>query len=260
MLTPYPYSFGPRRVGGFSLIEMMISVVMGMIVAAGAVSLIVAIDKSNSETIQATRLTQELQALSAVIADDIKRARRIDDPIAKVAQGSTNNCATTPTLPAQPCYTFSTSQGTNACVAYGYSGTTSTSYVYNYRSIRRTVTGGVGSIVLDQLAFDPTTNASGTALPAVACQPTGSTSYALSSNQVNITSLCFSSASDASTCYFNATNGDCELDTTSTHVPAANEVDVCIAAKLVSGDVYEKTITRAFVQPIYIQSPSISGS
>src|ERR1700746_1214039 len=77
---------------GFSLIELMISVTIGLIVMAGAVSLIVSIDQSNSESIQSTRLTQELRALAGVIADDLKRTKRLYDPIADVAQGSTANC------------------------------------------------------------------------------------------------------------------------------------------------------------------------
>ena len=35
------------QVRGFSLIEMMIAIVIGMVVIAGAISLIVAIDKAN---------------------------------------------------------------------------------------------------------------------------------------------------------------------------------------------------------------------
>lgn len=263
MLKSIGCGFSTRqRARGFSLIELMISVLIGMIVVAGAVSLIVAIDRSNSETIQSTRLTQELRSLAAVIADDVKRTRRIDDPIAMVGQGTTKACATTPVTPAQPCYQITTTAkvaSVPTCLTYGYSGTTSSRTLYNYRSARLATTGGVGAVLLDEYTFDPdpAVNAAGTALPttavATACPITGSTAYTVSSSQVNITSLCFSSSTDTGSCYFDTATSSCKLNTTA---PASNEIDMCIAGKLLAGDTYTKTITRAFVQPIFIRSSS----
>ena len=251
----------------------MISVTIGLIVAAGAVKLIVAIDQANSETIQSTRLTQEVRGLANLIAADLKRVQRLSDPIAEVGQGTNANClsAASQVTPAQPCYTFSTDPaGATAtqCVTYGYTGTTGTaitsSSVYNYRSVRRAVAAnGVGSVVLDQLAIDPSTT--GTALPstasggaAVTCPITGSTTYTLSSSEVDVTSLCFSSAVDLKTCYYNSATGLCQLNTAVVTVPAANEIDICVTAKLLAGDTYAKTITRAFIQPVYIRSLSVN--
>jgi len=244
---------------GFSLIELMVSMVIGLIVAAGAVSLIVAIDQSNSETIQATRLTQELRSLAGMIADDIKRTRRIDDPIAMVGQGTSVACATTPVTPAQPCYPIHTikvsavSTTIPSCLTYGYTGTLADESVYNYRSFR--LSGN--DLVLDQLTFDPNAVAAGTALPTVsatACPAVaGTTAYTLNADRVKITSFCVSSNTDTGTCFFDATTSTCTLNTT---VPASNEIDLCIAAQLQAGDTYTKTITRAFVQPIRVRSGS----
>ena len=107
MLNQINYS-NRRSVRGFSLIELMISVTIGLIVAAGAVKLIVAIDQANSETIQSTRLTQEVRGLANLIAADLKRVQRVSDPIAEVGQGTNANClsAASQVTPAQPCYTF----------------------------------------------------------------------------------------------------------------------------------------------------------
>lgn len=262
--TPFTMPGSSR---GFSLIEMMISVTIGLIVAAGAVTLIVAIDRSNTETIQATRLTQELRALSGVIADDVKRTRRIDDPIAKVAQGVTKACptATAPVLPSEPCYPMTTTtkvSGVPTCITYGYTGTTGSRTLFNYRSVR--LNGN--NVEMKQSTFDPdpTVNAAGTALPttatATACPITvaGGTTYTLNSpNEVKITSLCFSSSTDTGTCYFDSTTNTCKLNTT---VPSGAEVDMCVAGQLQAGDTYTKTITRAFVQPIFVRSGSASGS
>jgi len=264
MLKSNIHSIGNTR--GFSLIELMISVTIGLIVAAGAVGLIVSIDRANSETIQATRLTQELRALSGVIADDLKRTRRMYDPYAAVGQGTTANCPTSaPTTPAQPCYTYSTDPtGATAtqCVTYGYTGTTSGTTVYNYRSIRRVVNGsGVGTIVVDQnVAIDGGTAGTTllTAVQAGTCPIPNATTYTLSSNEVDITSVCFSSFADGKTCYFNTANSTCELNATAVSAPAGNEIDICVAGNLRAGDSTTTKVTRAFLQPVYIRSTSVN--
>jgi len=253
---------------GFSLIELMVSVTIGLIVAAGAVTLIVAIDRSNSEMIQSTRLTQELRALATVIADDFKRTRRINDPVAMVGQGSTKTCptptSTKPATPSQPCYSIGTSltvSGIDTCLFYGYSGTASTGSVFNYRAVR--LSGS--NLVMDQGTYDPNAVAAGTRIPvATGCTSSGLTvdanstltvaHYPLNSSEVSISSFCVSSTADAGTCVANSA-GTCVLDTTM--VPASNEIDICIAGKLTGGDTYTKTITRAYVQPLYVRAVAI---
>jgi len=282
-----------RSARGFSLIELMISVTIGLIVAAGAVKLIVAIDQANTETIQSTRLTQELRSLAAVIAADIKRSQRLQDPIADVAQGLTVDCPVAPKAPAnQPCYSFSTSETaailpdtsttTPKCLSYGYTGrqanrfnangSANTNYdIYSrtfvYHAVRlNSVSSTVGSVVLDEFTMDPGTVAANTALPTPGCPitltaGTGETSrlgIQLNSDQVNITSLCFSKTTDAKSCFFNAATSKCELNSTVTIAPAGNEIDVCIAGKLLAGDTYSRTITRGFVQPVFVRSTSVN--
>jgi prepilin-type N-terminal cleavage/methylation domain-containing protein len=68
------------RARGFSLVELMVAMVLGLIVVAAVVNLVMSIIRSNNQTIQSTRLTQELRATAAVVAADIKRARSVDDP------------------------------------------------------------------------------------------------------------------------------------------------------------------------------------
>ena len=74
-----------HRVRGFSLIELMVAMVAGLLVSGAAIALIVAMIKSNAETIRATRLTQELRTTAEVIARNLRRARSVTDPIANVA-------------------------------------------------------------------------------------------------------------------------------------------------------------------------------
>ena len=72
------------------LIEMMVATVIGMIVAAGAVGLIVAIDPARIR--KPSRQHESIRncgRLLQLIGDDIKRARRVHDPVYYVGQGGT---------------------------------------------------------------------------------------------------------------------------------------------------------------------------
>src|SRR5260221_878874 len=78
---------------GFSLIEMMVSIVIGLLVMAGATTLIVAINQANATTIESSRLTQELRTTLEVIANDLRRARRLDDPVGVMGQAAVAQAA-----------------------------------------------------------------------------------------------------------------------------------------------------------------------
>jgi len=110
---------------GFTLIELMIALVVGLIVSGAAVALVAAIGKSNADTVRATRLTQELRSTAEVIARDMRRARFDDDPIANVSTDSATMLTTCNTI---------TISGTapSQCVTYGYDcGSASTSQIFN---------------------------------------------------------------------------------------------------------------------------------
>lgn len=94
--------------GGFTLVEMMIALVLGLLVVGAVIALVVSMMKANQQTIQATRLTQELRATTAVIAADVKRARGVEDPMWWGKKGAT---------PWQNITLFS-----DTCVGFGYEG------------------------------------------------------------------------------------------------------------------------------------------
>lgn len=73
---------------GFSLVELMVAMVLGLIVIAAVLSFILSLIRANSETVLDTRLNQELRSTMAVIAGEVQRARGIRDPIAAVGQTS----------------------------------------------------------------------------------------------------------------------------------------------------------------------------
>jgi len=102
------YPTAPRRAAGFSLIELMVAMVVGLIVVGAVLALIVSMIRSNNQTIQATRLTQELRATAMVIASDLKRARGVSDPFAAAK------------VPITAIDTIDVS--TPNCIIYGYQG------------------------------------------------------------------------------------------------------------------------------------------
>lgn len=77
-----------RRDQGFTLVEMMVAMALGLIVIAAVLAFIFSLIRANSSTVLDTRLNQELRATMAVIASEITRARSIQDPIAAVGHGA----------------------------------------------------------------------------------------------------------------------------------------------------------------------------
>jgi Tfp pilus assembly protein PilW len=186
--------FAPHnRVNGFSLIELMISIVVGMLVVAGATKLIVAINQSNADTITSARLTQELRTTLEVIAADLRRARRVDDPIGQIGAVAVAQAQTPPQTHVVA--TDAITAPAAGCIKYGYEGqennaastvdtTRKTPY---YHAVYRKVNSGVGSVVL----------VSDTTAGNVTC--TANPTATLSSSQVDITSLSFNWPASPST-------------------------------------------------------------
>ncbi len=108
---------------GFSLVELMISITVGLVVLGGVVSIFSSSVKSNADALRMTRLNQELQATMSMMTRDIRRAgywgnatnaigsllvsgvetrpntNPFDDPVTRVVTGNhgtepTNSCIT----------------------------------------------------------------------------------------------------------------------------------------------------------------------
>ncbi|WP_026289221.1 prepilin-type N-terminal cleavage/methylation domain-containing protein [Thioalkalivibrio sp. ALMg11] len=63
-----------RRSKGFTLVELMVGIVVGMIVIAAATSLYLTVIQSSAYTTQEARLTQETRITMDLIANDIRRS------------------------------------------------------------------------------------------------------------------------------------------------------------------------------------------
>ncbi|MCC8362416.1 prepilin-type N-terminal cleavage/methylation domain-containing protein [Lysobacter sp. A6] len=101
-----------RRERGFSLIEMMVAMALSLIVAAAVVALVVAIVRSNRQTLQSTRLHQELRATLNLVANDMRRARSVGDPLTVALAPAGNPVGAIDTANA-------------GCIIYGYEGAAS---------------------------------------------------------------------------------------------------------------------------------------
>lgn len=78
---------GAASVKGFTLVELMVALVVGLLLVGTTVGFVVAVASANSETIRSTRLTQELRAVTEIMARELRRARSVSDPIKNVGRG-----------------------------------------------------------------------------------------------------------------------------------------------------------------------------
>ena len=69
-----------RKAAGFSLVELMVAMVIGLIVIGAVLALVMAMIRTNNQTIQSTRLTQELRGTAAVITSELQRAGSAENP------------------------------------------------------------------------------------------------------------------------------------------------------------------------------------
>lgn len=67
-----PGRFG--KITGFSLVEMMISIVIGLVVVGGVISIFASAIKSHTDNLRMTRLNQELRVVMNMMVRDIRRA------------------------------------------------------------------------------------------------------------------------------------------------------------------------------------------
>lgn len=150
-----------RAMRGFTLVEMMVAIVLGMLVVAAVLAFIFSLIRANSETVLSTRLNQELRATMAVISSELRRARSMDDPISAVGQ---DGAVTNPYSAVDV--------ATAGCARYAYADPIATD---DFRAIRL----DDGRVLL----------ARGAAAADAACDSAGT---ALNSDAIEVTSLTFS--------------------------------------------------------------------
>lgn len=179
-----------RKNLGFTLVELMVAAAVALIVVASATTLMVSVMQSNAQNVASTRLTQELRALTEIIARDLRRARYNQSSMNFVGEAKDDDNGdgvvnASDWSPVNPYEAVSVSTGTAAagdgdndtvdgqCIRYAYEGAAGGAY----RTVSRQVVNGVGAVVIAaNAAASPACTANGTQL---------------SSPQVNVRVLAF---------------------------------------------------------------------
>lgn len=209
------------RQAGFSLVELMVALVAGLIVSGAVIAFIGATIEANNETLRAVRLSQELRSLAEVISREVKRARSVADPFQNIGSGCDANGTTAATTDdcSGLAIVRSVDTATAGCIRFGYEGATGGSF----RAIRRAVVGGVGTVVISRGTQADTE-----------CGDPGTT---VSSAQVDITGLTFERP---------------DIDPGAAVVPHPSQVDITLRGRLRNGPAgpqFEKTYqTSVFIR------------
>jgi len=205
--------------GGFSLVELMIALVLGLIVVGAVIALVVAILHSNRQTLQSTRLNQELRATLALIANDLRRARAVDDPltVAMLPGGNPYQAVRASMLSAD-----------DGCLIYGYDADEDRDGTIESRwHILRRESNAAGTARVGLLST--------AARPASGAE-TGGTAVALGSDQVDVTRLLVSPV------------------TTAADEGSVREFTVTLTGHLVDGDAELADIERTMSQTVFVRS------
>lgn len=213
-----------RKQSGFSMIELMIGLAIGLIISGAVIAFVAATLKANSETIQSMKLNHELRALSELIARDIRRARSMEDPLANIGTG----CSTDPTSTSpEPCAGLDFNDvdiSTAGCILYAYDSPDGN----DLRAVRLATTSGVGAVLFNR---QPTT--------APTCTSGGTQ---ISSNLLDIESMTFTNCT-----YTDAATG--------TAVTMNDCINLTLSAKLVNDP---DNITYTYRTSIGVRSGQIN--
>jgi prepilin-type N-terminal cleavage/methylation domain-containing protein len=122
-----------RRLSGFTLVEMMVALVAGLIVSAAIIAFLLASMKSNGDYVQSTRLTQELRNTLDLATRDLSRAGYNDGALALDSLPVASPFAPVFVKDAAPAVTAGTpatygNADTDGCVIYAYDRTYPTGY------------------------------------------------------------------------------------------------------------------------------------
>lgn len=91
-----------RRQGGFSLIEMLVAMVIGLVVTGAVVAFIYSMMQANRQTLSAVRLNSELRTSAEMVSRELRRAAFVLDPIEGVGTGCRTSTAGGPNPPLCP--------------------------------------------------------------------------------------------------------------------------------------------------------------
>lgn len=154
---------------GFSLLEVLIAMVIGLIILSAALGMLVSMLKADSENIKTIQLNQELRGAMSLMIRDIRRA------------GANQNAAADATA-SPPSNPFSVSGSTRLTIASNPQGDANSCIVYSYDSNETSELYG--------FRLDSTNHTVETRSDGAACNA-GGWDDLTDNNLVNITGLSF---------------------------------------------------------------------
>jgi prepilin-type N-terminal cleavage/methylation domain-containing protein len=77
-----------RHVGGFTLVELMVAMAAGLVLLGAVLALLASSARANAITIQSTKLSQELRALSGIVVGEVRRARYNPAALSNIGLGN----------------------------------------------------------------------------------------------------------------------------------------------------------------------------
>lgn len=104
-----------RRVSGFSLVELMVSIAVGLMVLAGITTMFAHNVKASGDTLKMARLHQELQAVMSLMTRDLRRAGYWGSASLSIGSGTSNTNPFTLDAPSQY-----GSEPANSCITFSY--------------------------------------------------------------------------------------------------------------------------------------------
>lgn len=105
-----------RNVQGFSLVELMVALVAGMIVAGAVLAFTMSSLNANTAFITSTRLTQELRSNLTFVTDELRRAGYDEDSLGYVGQPATAGLES----PFARIFYAEAGGADNGCVVFAY--------------------------------------------------------------------------------------------------------------------------------------------
>ena len=107
---------------GFTLIELMISMMLGLIVVGGALSIYISTIKSSSDVVKSARLNYDLDSVMQLMVNDIRRSGFTGIPVGGLDTVSNVFMATATTLNIRTLAAVTTDPTPNSgdCILYSY--------------------------------------------------------------------------------------------------------------------------------------------
>lgn len=109
----------PRKQRGFGLVEMMVSVVPGMLVSGAAIAFVISSLASNTGFVRSARLTQDLRGNMDFVTRELRRAGYDENAMKYIALSASNNIVS-------PFASIRVvrAEADNSCVVYAYDSRT----------------------------------------------------------------------------------------------------------------------------------------